>query len=235
VLYVYLLSLFFGTGLKPIVKNIGKGEDFRELTGICQTGTRSHMQMIVNLLSFDGYRVVLLKEWFFGKSGEGQKETYSFKVDGKGVKLSGFPYFAGMYTYSPTFIAIFKKNLKWDYISSDSCNNEFVLNYPGKGLYLLRLGANDHIKPCNVMSINTETVEFAPLFQTKNNYVFFLRVKDSTKDSVRVIIAREGKLQKSQFVKSGQLYLGIMDNVHYDLQIGNLDVNLPEALELLGQ
>ena len=235
VLYVYLVLLFFGSGTKPFIKNIGNGEGFSQLSNICQNGTRSHMQMLVKLLSFGDYKVTLLKEWRFGKMKKTDKEVYSFKVDGKKVTVSGIPYFNGMYTYSPTFLAISKKGVKWGYVSSDSCDREYNLVYPGKGFYLLKLGASQHVKPCNMMSINSQNVELAPLFETSKGFLFLMRVEDTAQDSIRVVVAREGKLQKSRFIKSGELYLGVMDNAHYDVQVGDLDINFPEALRLLGQ
>jgi len=234
-LYMYILLLFFGNGSKPVVKNIGEGRNFKNIKGICQWGTRSHSQMIAKLLSFDKYNVALLKEWIFGGKKKSNKAIYSFKVDGKRVKIEGTPYFTGMYTYSPTFITIFKKKVDWRYVSSDSCKKSSYFKYPGKGLFFFDVGAKGHIKPCNIMSVNTEMAEFSPLYETKNNYLFFLWVGDSVQDSIKVIIAKDGKLQKNQYIKQGELYLGIMDNAHYDVQIGHLDVKLPEALRLLGR
>ena len=234
-LYMYLLMLFFGSSAKPVVKNIGEGRDFGNIKGICQWGTRSHSQMIVKLISFDKYKVALLKEWIFGGKEKLDTTTYNFKIDGKSIKIEGMPYFTGMYTYSPTFIAIFENKVDWRYISSDSCKKSTYFKYPGKGLFFFDVRSKGHIKPCNIMSINTEVAEFSPFYETKNNHLFFLRVGDSLQDSIKVVIAREGKLQKSQYIREGELYLGIMDNAHYDVQIGQLDINLPEALRLLGQ
>ncbi len=237
-LYVYLLFLFFGSTTKPIIKNIGKGEEFSQLKGLCQDGTRSHMQMLVKLIDLGEYKVALLKEWIFGNVNKGRtnaESSYNFKIDGKSVKLSGKPYFTGMYTYSPTFVAIYKKSVKWDYISSDSCEKSYTLKYPGMGFYLLNVGSKDYVNPCNIMSINTVSVKIAPLFETKKEFLFFIKAEDTTQDSIRVIVAREGKLQKSFYIKSGYLYIGVMDNTNYDIQVGNLDINLPQALRLLEQ
>lgn len=234
-LYIQIILLFFGSGVDPLISNVGRGEGFRNFKGVCQFGTRSNMEMMVNLISFDNYRIVLLKEWLFGKIKDTVERVYKFKVDGKKVEIAGIPYVAGMYTYSPTFIAIFRKKLKWKYTSSDNCTEDFHLIYPGNGLYLLEIESKERIKKCNIMSLNTQTIEIAPLYQTRNSYVFLLRVEDSLQDSIMVLVAREGKFQKSEFIKPGELYLGIMDNVHYDLQVGDIDINLPEALRLLGQ
>ena len=178
-IYIYLVSLSFYSGTKPFVINIGRGEGFRDLKDICQKGTRSHMQMMVNLLSFDNYRVVLLKEWYFGGKVDNTEKAYKFLVDGKKIRLSGFPYYNGMYTYSPTFLAVFKKKVEWEYITSDSCKNDFVLKYPGEGLYLLKLGTRTHIESCKIMSFDSVTVEFSPLYQTQNSVVFLLRVENT--------------------------------------------------------
>ncbi len=228
-IYILVLTMLFGGSSKAVIKDIGKG-DIGKINGMCENGSRSHMQMIVNLLKIDKYSIALLEEWSLGR-GKIQERVYTIQIDGKKLKVEGNPYFNGMYTYSPVFVAVYKNKIKWQHISTDSCKN-FAYSYEGKGMSFYPTTATTHLKPCNIMSLNDETVEISPLFTTSNYHLFLLRAENKD-DSVNVVIAKSGELKRNARIKSGEVYIGIMDNGEYDVQVGNIDINLPEALELL--
>ena len=228
-IYVLFLAMLFGGTSRPLLKEIGKGEIGR-LGGVCQNGTRSHMQMLINLVKLDKYSIALLEEWVFGRS-DNQKQVYKIQVDGKKLKAGGETYFSGMYTYSPVFVAIYKRSVKWGYVNSNDCH-DYAFKYPGKGISFYPTTVTSNLKPCNIMTLNNESVEIAPLFTTSENHVFLIRAQNED-DSMTVIIARSGELKRNIKLRSGEVYIGIMDNGEYDIQIGSIDINLPEALELL--
>ncbi len=230
-MYFLLFITLFGGGVKPAVVNIGNG-NIGKLNGVCENGSRSHMQMMVNLLKFDKYKVSLLQEWIFGKRKPAET-LYQFYVDGKKIKLTGMPVVSGMYLYSPVFVAVYKKEVKWGNVRTGECNG-FLNVYKGKGLVLYPTTATGNLKPCNMVTLNNQTVEIAPLFTTSEYHVFLLRAEEEG-DSVNVVISSGGVLKEKVRLKSGEVYLGIMDSKKYNLQIDNINLNLPEALELLGR